>query len=367
MKRFARLRITARATLNAALIAALIAVALMAALMKRPSPKTPDAAEPRHPVRVALAEAADAVSPLELPGRIEPIYDAVLAAEKPGRIEAITVERGDRVQAGEVLVRVDARSWEARARQAEIEATIARREFERWTGLRAAGAVSGSDFDAIQARWERAEAALTDARVAAAQCVVVAPRDGVIVDRFAELGEHANEGMPLLRLTDTCSVKIIADIPEREIGAADVGDPLVFSLEGGSSPALKAEIRFISPVADRATNTFRVEAVAVNDDGQLPAGGIVRVLWPRRTPAHWVSLPLAAVIPRRGEYIVFLAGPDGRAVRREVTVERITGDRALVSAGVAAGDLVVVEGQRALSDGASLIVVEDPYKIAESP
>ncbi len=354
-----RFRFTAGALLSALVVAALLAVALMIVFLKKPPEREIAAQEKEYPVRVAIAEPALARDTLELPARVEPVYDAILAAEKPGRIESIAVERGASVTAGQALARIDARAWEARRRQAEVERDIAAREMERWNELKAAGAVSGSDFDAIRARLDRAEAALEDARVQTDQCIVRAPAAGVISDRYAEPGEHANEGKALLRLTDISTVKIVADAPEREIGAVAVGESIEFTADRLPDRVFTAAVRFVSPTARRETLTYRVEAVAPNPDGALSGGTIVRLRWPRRSRPDWVALPLPAVIPRRGEHIVFVADAHDRAVRRQVTLEYVAGARAVVSAGVAPGERVIVEGQRTLTDGARLKALAD--------
>lgn len=345
--------------LTVAVLIAFSAVVLMIVFARKPKPKDVTVPEREHPVRVVTVSAEPPRDVLELPARLEPIYDAVLAAEKAGRIEEILVNRGDRVAAGDVLARVDARAWEARLQQAMVERDIAARELARWTELKAAGAVSASDFDAVRARFERAEAAVADAGVQLAQCTVRAPVSGVITERYAEPGEFANEGMALLRLTDLSIIKVVADVPEREIGACAVGDEIAFTLDAYPGEIFTARLTFVSPSARRETLTFRVEATAPNPDGRLRGGLIARLRWPRRAANGWVAIPLPAVIPRRGEHIVFVADANGRAVRRLVTLEYIAGDRAVVSAGLTPGERLIVEGHRTLNDGARLLVLDD--------
>lgn len=345
--------------LTIAVFAAILAVVLMIVFLKKPKEKDLSVPEREHPVRVVVVSGEPARDPIEIPARIEPAYDATLGAEKPGRIEEIAVERGDRVAAGAALARIDARAWEARRRQAEVERDIAARELARWTELQASGAVSGSDFDAVRARAERAEAALADATAMVEQCVVRAPVAGVVTERWAEPGEHANEGLRLLQLTDLSTFKVVADVPEREIGGPAVGDEIEFTLDRFPGETFRARIVFVSPTARRDTLTFRVEASAPNPNERVPGGAIARLRWPRQAVPGWLSVPLSAVIPRRGEHIVFIAGPDGRAIRREVVLEYVAGDRAVVSAGLTAGERLVVEGQRTLADGAKTRILDD--------
>lgn len=309
------------------------------------------------PVQTMMARADGFTDLLELPGRIEPRTAATLAAEKPGRIVAVEVDRGDRVKAGQVLVRLDHEAWDARLRLAGVEVREAARDLERIGGLKKTGAVSQSDYDAAEARRDRAEASLADAKAQVRQCEVASPIDGEVTDKLVEAGEHATEGRAVIRVVDVSEVKLVFDLPER--AAADVapGRRLTFTADGVDAVVRTAAVSFVSAEADPRSNTFRVEARLPNPGGVLRAGTIARVRVERPVAPGHVAVPLAAVVPRRGEHVVFVA-VGGRAVRRVVTLDRIAGGQAVLSAGVAAGEAVVVEGHRGLTDGVGVKVVE---------
>ena len=309
------------------------------------------------PVQTMTARADGFTDLLELPGRIEPRMAATLAAEKPGRIVAVEVDRGDRVKAGQVLVRLDRDAWDARLRMAGVELREAVRDLERIGGLKKTGAVSQSDYDAAEARRDRAEASLADAKAQVRQCEVVSPIDGEVTDKLVEAGEHATEGRAVIRVVDVSEVKLVFDLPER--AAADVGPGrrLTFTAEGVDAAVRTAAVSFVSAEADPRSNTFRVEARLPNPGGVLRAGTIARVRVERPVAPGHVAVPLAAVVPRRGEHVVFVV-VDGHAVRRIVTLDRIAGGQAVLSGGIAAGESVVVDGHRGLADGAAVKVVD---------
>lgn len=340
-------------------LVAVVAAAVVAAIILAPKRKETavETARKAVPVQTMTARADGFTDLLELPGRIEPRTAATLAAEKPGRIVAVEVDRGDRVKAGQVLVRLDREAWDARLRMAEVELREAVRDLARIEELRKTGAVSLSDHDAAAARRDRADAALADARAQVRQCEVVSPVDGEVTDKLVEAGEHATEGRAVIRVVDIASVKLVFDLPER--AAADVvpGRQLTFTTEGVDASVRTAAVSFVSAEADPRSNTFRVEAQVPNPGGALRAGTIARVRVERPVAPGHVAVPLAAVVPRRGEHVVFVAA-GGRAVRRVVTLDRIAGGQAILSGGVAAGEAVVVDGHRGLADGVELQVVE---------
>lgn len=340
-----------------AVVAASI-VAVIARAPKRPKPATEAARKP-VPIRTMTARADGFTDLLELPGRIEPRTAATLAAEKPGRIVSVEVDRGDRVKAGQVLVRLDHDAWDARLRLAEVELREAIRDLGRIGELRKTGAVSQSDYDSAEARRDRAEASLADARAQVRQCEVVSPVDGEVTDKLVEAGEHATEGRAVVRVVDIAAVKLVFELPER--AAADVapGRRLTFTADGVDAAIRTAAVSFVSAEADPRSNTFRVEAQVPNPGGVLRAGTIARVRVERPVAPGHVAVPLAAVVPRRGEHVVFVAA-GGRAVRRIVTLDRIAGGQAVLSAGVTEGEAVVVDGHRGLMDGAEVEIVDGP-------
>ncbi len=341
-------------------LVAVVAAAIAGAIVLAPPPPPPLAEAPRKPVPVhtRMARADGFTDVLELPGRIEPRIAATLAAEKPGRIVAVEADRGDRVKAGQVLVRLDREAWEARLRQAEVEQREARRDLSRIEDLRKTGAVSQSDYDAAEARRDRADASLADARAQVRQCEVVSPVDGEVTDRLVEAGEHATEGRAVIRVVDISSVKVVFDLPERAAGDVAAGRPVAFAVDGAGGGVWTAVVSFVSAEADPHSNTFRVEARLPNPGGVLRAGMIARVRVERPVPPGHVAVPLAAVIPRRGEHVVFVVAGN-HAVRRVVTLNRIAGGQAVLSAGVAAGEAVVVDGHRGLMDGVEVERVDD--------
>ena len=337
--------------------AALVAVGSMIVFAKKKPEVLPPVREKIAAVRVIVVDDRPASTVLELPARVEPSFDGRLAAEKGGRVEELAVDRGARVRKGQPLAAVDARAWEARLRQAEVEQREAARDLARWEELRKTGAVAGRDYDAVRARSDRADAALDEIRIQTAQCRVFAPVDGLVADRMAEVGEYIMEGAPLFRLIDIDTVKLLVDVPEQDLASVTVGGALPFSVDSLPDLAFTGRVSFVAPTAGEADNTFRVEAQCGNPGHRIKGGMLARVRLARPAGPGVRAIPLSAVVPRRGDYLVFVV-VDDRAAARTVTLETMSGDRAFVSSGVEPGDRLVVEGHRTLSEGLRVKVVE---------
>lgn len=327
-----------------------VALIVLFGVLKKPPEKT--AVEPEKPVavRTLAIEPRTVEDALQLPARIEPLQEAHLGAERAGRVVELLADKGQAVEAGQVLLRLDGRLWAAAVRRAEIEARDAGKDLKRWKELEKTGAVSGSEYESVQRRQESAEIALDEARTMLAQCEVRAPFAGVVVDRLVEEGDYANEGQAVLRLIRLDRVKLLFDVPEQDIGAMQVGQRKTFTLAALPGREFAGEIAFVSSQAERESNSFPVELAVDNADGALKAGMIAQVALVRQERAGAIVVPLAAIVPRKGEHYVF-AVADGHAVRKRVQIAALIGSEAVLESGVAAGERVVVEGHRGLQDG----------------
>ncbi len=339
------------------LLLALAAVVWLAVTREPPPPEE----EPERralPVRVQPVVPRAVADTLTLPGRLEARHDARLAAERAGRVVAVRAARGEAVREGDPLVEIFDGVWQAHLARAEVEAREARRDQERLDALRESGGVTERELDAAAARVERAETAVRESSVHVAQCTVRAAFDGVVDVRFVEPGEFVREGDPVVRLVSADPLRLAFSVPERDVQAAEPGRGIPFTLDPLPDETFEAEIDFVSLAGDTRANTFRVEARVANPEGRLRPGMIARVRFTRRVRENAILVPVAAIVPRRGEDVVFLV-EDGHAIRRAVVIETLIGTDALLSRGVEEGDLLVVEGHRDLADGVPVRRVDD--------
>jgi RND family efflux transporter MFP subunit len=325
---------------------------------KAPPPVTPEErAVAVHVMAVATSAIPDV---LVLPGRVAADKDITLGAEKPGLVVEVAADKGDAVKAGQVLVRLDARVWEAARDRAKVEKADALRERTRLEQLKASGAISESDLDVAESRCTLAAVQLNEAEVHLDRCAVRSPVDGRVEERQVEPGEYVAEGNGVMRVVVLDPLKIEVDVPERDIGAVAPGGKVPFSLANTGDGAWTGTVGFVSAQAHAGSGTFRIELIVPGGAQDLRPGMIVDVQLPRGERTGAVVVPLHAVLPRKGDHIVFLVGDAGRAVSRLVRIDRIIGASAVLSSGLEPGDRLVVEGQRMLQDGMRLQVSETP-------
>jgi len=322
-----------------------------------PTPEPPD--EQAVAVTVIHVEPRTREDRVSLPGRVEAWSDVQVAVEQAGRVTALHVDEGARVAAGDPLLQIDGRSWQAALDRAAVQAADAQRDLERLRELRATGAVSVSELDAMESRARLAAIALDEARLQVERCAPVAPIAGTVDRRLVSVGEHVQPGQPVFRLVDAERVKIRFHVPERDIAAVRPGDRHRFRLDAVADGIFTGAVHVAAQAAEPGGHAFRVELEADNAAGDIRPGMIAQIDLRRGTLTDAIILPIEAIVPLKGETVVYTV-EDSRAVRRVVRIGGFLDTDVIIRSGIASGDAVIVDGNRAVLDGTRVRVEYAP-------
>jgi RND family efflux transporter MFP subunit len=347
-------------------------------------------------VRVAAAAVRDVPVGFEAGGVIQARASAVVASRIAARIEEVHVRPGDRVRAGQAVVRLDERDLAADRRRALAAVTAAERaklaaEAEQ-EAARAALALAGATRDRIvalharksatsneldqavaaqqgaaarlraaEARVAEADAALEGARAAAEAAdvrasfaLLTAPFDGVVTERLADPGTLATQGGALLRLDAADGLRLAARIDGSRATQVAVGAPVGVVLarpaDTGAQPFLEiaGTVAEIARDVDASALAFVVR-VTLPAHPDLRSGLFARARFAIGT-RRALTIPGAAIVPRGQLQSVFVVS-DGVARMRVLQVGESTGQEVEVVAGLAEGDHVIVAPIPQLSDG----------------
>ncbi|PWG62634.1 efflux transporter periplasmic adaptor subunit [Spiribacter halobius] len=283
-------------------------------------PATP-ASEAEAPVAVQVREmAAERVErELENQGDTVADQDVELRAQTAGRVAEVLVARGERVAAGDPILRL---AMEDRAaRRAEAEARVAQREADYEAAQRL-----GDDGFQAQTAVREARAALEAARAALAaieeeirHTTVRAPFDGVLEERPVEVGDFVAVGDPVARVVNADPLLAVINVAQQDIGRVRLGAEAVVELATGDR--LEGVVSYISGAAQSGTRTFRVEVEAPNPDG-LPAGVSATVRIPLESvQAHFVT-PAVLALEESGQLGVKTVNEAGEVVFHPVNIVR---------------------------------------------
>jgi RND family efflux transporter MFP subunit len=355
--------------------AILVAVALfVAAALAACRAPTPEEIDSETPVTVSLAPATRGTirGAIHATGVVTPAPDAelVVIAPETARIAEIPRAAGDRVREGDVLVRFEIPSSTAdvERQQADVTRAAATLDAARAAETRARdlfdrGVAARRDVEDATRAMADAGAALAQARASLAAAQAVAARmtvratfDGVVTRRLHNPGDlvEAAAADPVLRVVDPRRLEVVAavplaDAPRVEVGAAarvveGIATPQVLGLTVVSRPA----------AVDAGTATVPVRLRVVGSTN-LPVGTPVQVAIDAEQHRDVVLVPASAIVREGDEVAVFVAR-DKKAQRRVVQIGLTDGTQVEVRSGVAAGDLVIVDGQAGLPDAAAIAV-----------
>lgn len=316
---------------------------------KTQTPKGPSALPPVA-VRVQSLKVTPQVNTEQVVGTIRAKLRATLEAKVSGRILEMPVVLGQEVKAGDLLVKLDAAEIRARVQQAEANLEQAQREWRRTSTLFEQQATTRSEYDAAESRLQLAKAGLAEAVAMSGYIDVQAPFAGVITRKWADRGDLAVPGRPLVALEDTSALQMEADVPEAIASRVQRGTKMEVRVDS-LGQVLTSEVSEIAPAADPETRTFKAK-LDLPPAKALMSGQFARLLVPIGESKS-LRVPASALVQRGQLDIVFVAADQRARMHLVKTGRRFGGDVEILS-GLDEGDSVVVEGAEQLADGQPL-------------
>ena len=321
-------------------------------------------AAPQAALATAPVAASDHGARAGFDGVVEAVRQTVLAAQVQGAVIALPVKAGDKVHAGQVLLRLDARAAEqsaaasaAQVRAAQAASHAAAREYERQQQLFRKHYISQAALDRAEAQYKATQAE-TAAQLASADAartqsgfyVIQAPYGGVVADVNVVLGDMALPGRPLLTMYDPAALRVRVMVPESAVSAAAAHPREVGIRLAGEAAALKPAALQWLPAADPNTHTRELRlALPAGLPGVRP-GQFAKVELPADgagVSGQRLYVPVAAVVRRAELTAVYVVGQDGKPLLRQVRLGPEAGERVEVLAGVNAGERVALNPQAA--------------------
>ncbi|MDX1375991.1 MAG: efflux RND transporter periplasmic adaptor subunit [Burkholderiales bacterium] len=337
---------------------------------KAPAQK-PAAAKPfpPTPVRAVRATSAPAVDVARAVGSLRADESVMIRPEIAGRVARIAFNEGQRVQRGELLVALDDAEYRALVASSASQAKLEAQRLERAEDLFKKKFISSQALDEQRANYARALAKQREDEAKLAKTQVYAPFSGVVGLRQVSEGAFVAAGTDIARLDKIDVIKLDFRVPEIHLARLAAGQPVRVAVDAYPDTQFAGQIYAIEPAVDEQTRTVQVRARVGNPDLQLRPGMFARVNLQLGVREQAVWVPEQAIVPRGRDSYVFRV-VDGKA--QEVLVRtgaRKVGEVEIVD-GIAAGDLVVTEGNHRLRPGAAVAVTgggAPPKPKAEAP
>jgi multidrug efflux pump subunit AcrA (membrane-fusion protein) len=345
---------------------------------------------------VATVAVSAEASGYDAVGTVRPLESSTLRSKLTGAVETVKVEVGDSVRQGDVLVVVDQRQSNAQLqgsqaalaeaqkgleaatsakKAAASSADLAKSTFDRYQQLMAADSVSQQEFDEVKARYDQAlsnlaqaeamvaaassrvtqaRAGLTSARVSSNDAIVTAPYDGVVAQRWVDVGDLASPGQPLVRLETQDRFELELVLPEAYLQAVRPQQRLRVLVPALGDKELTGTVTSLAPGADDRSRTVTVK-LSLDAIPGLRSGLFARVNVPLGDN-ETLTVPASAVV-RHGQISgIYLVDDQQRARFRLIRSGRHLGGEVEIISGLKPGDRYVVNPPVDMAEGVKVEV-----------
>ncbi len=347
-------------------IIVLVAVSALTGISKIPQKNretAPTEAAPTNVTVMTVEPVPEFPDTFDLPAVVEPNRVITVSAEVAGRIEQIPPKKGSFMHAGDLLIQLNTDLIKPEFERAKAQVERDQIEYERMSNLVKNDATSKSDLDNATTDLAISKATLQEVKARLERTGITSPITGPLNDLMAEEGEYVQPGTPVADIVDMSVVKVVVEVPERDIGFFKVGQKAeVFLNTTAQGKPQEGTITFISEIADENTRTTRMEITLPNKDMVMRSGQIVRARLTRQVLKDAILIPLLAVIPMEEGHVIYVV-ESGQAQRRQVELGIIKGDRVQVMRGLQPGDQLIIAGHRFVAPGQKVNIISDNTEI----
>ena len=333
---------------------------------------TVPAPKPSVPVDVAATSRADVPVYLDGLGNVQAYNTATVKTRVDGEIQQVSFVEGQAVHAGDVLVQIDPRPFQAQyeqavAKKAQDEAQLgnAKLDLNRYQRLLSTAAASRQQADTQRATVAQLEAtvradqgAIDAAKVQLDYTTIAAPFDGITGIRQVDPGNivHATDTNGIVVVTQMQPISVVFTLPEDQlapISAAMQAGPVVVTATSpdGNTELDRGTVLLVDNQIDQTTGTIRLKATFPNSGRKLWPGQFVNVQLLLHTDRDVLTIPSAAVERGPDGMFAYMVKPDNTVERRPLKVGQDDGDVTVIDGGLRDGDRVVTAGQYRLEQG----------------
>jgi multidrug efflux system membrane fusion protein len=366
-----------------AAILVLGAVAIAGSIWLNPSRTSPAKTEVEDNVPVATAKVRREDVPVYLDGlgKVQALNTVTIRAQIDGKIMETAFHEGQNVQAGDLLLQIDPRPYQAALDQAiakqnqdQAQLGYAQKVLERDTGLFDKKIIDRQSLDLQQATTAQLEAlvkadeaAVANAKVQLEFTKITAPIDGRVGLRLVDKGNivHANDQAGLAVITQLQPISVVFTLPEgnlrditKKLKTNGADESLaVAALDPQNNQVLgQGELRAMDNQVDEATGTIKLKAVFQNRQFELWPGQFVNIRLLVDTRRQQLVVPSSAVNQGPSGEFIYIIRPDLIAEVKVVKVGISEDGSTVIENGISEGEDVVVDGQYLLKANARVVL-----------
>ncbi len=327
----------------------------------------PGGANQRQAVEVVPVKKRDLVETLNLVGSLAANETAQVRAEVAGVVREVRFEEGQRVEKGQVLLKVDDSELRAQLAQAEARFRLAELNFQRSENLSEQRSMSQAEADRFRSEFAASTAELSLLRVRLDKTEIKAPFAGVAGARNISPGDYVTAATVITTIDDLDRLKVDFQVPERFAGKVRPGTP--FALKASAEERAvrgTGEVYFVSSVIDRSTRSTQVKGYVSSDAAGLKPGMFANIeLVLERRPGA-LTVPEGAILANaRGTQVVAVKDAGGEKTAEFIPVRTGLRARGYVEISPVQGSLD--EGREVVAAGVGALILFPGAKLDPRP
>ncbi|HEY7774450.1 MAG TPA: efflux RND transporter periplasmic adaptor subunit [Marinagarivorans sp.] len=308
-------------------------------------------------VQAQIQQAQPVQLSLKVQGQVEPNRAVTIRSDIAGRIAEVLVEEGAWVKAGTLVVRLDIEDRQIQLAQAQAMLTSKEQAYKRAKTLERSNFQAKSAIEDAFAAFKLAQASVAQINLQIQKTEIRAPFDGIINARHVEQGGYVAANGEIASFVDNNPLVVVAPVSQQNIQQLSTGAVAEISFATGLQA--QGTLRYISPVAQASTRTFRVELAVDNKDNRTPAGISAEVSIPtQEVTGHFVS-PAVISLDDRGQMGIKTVNESDQVVFNPITIINATSQGAWVK-GLPEKATIITVGQGFVEAGATVSVELKP-------
>lgn len=276
-----------------------------------------------------------------------------ISSELQGKVNSVLVDEGSRVRKGQTLVELDNSLLKLQLQSAVVQIEGLQADVKRYQVLSEAEAVQGVRLEKALLGLKSAEIQKASLEEQIRKTTIRAPFSGIITAKMTEIGAFAAPGVPLLQISDLANLRFTVQVPESKLKEFDLGRAYRISADAYAELPLKAKSSVIGSKAN-AGNSFPVQFELSNtEELSIKAGMFGKVYLNSAERDSVILIPASAILNSEEQPQVYLV-KNGKAVLREIAVEKRIRNKAVIGSGLKSGDVLITKGFSQLFDGATI-------------
>lgn len=308
-------------------------------------------------VKVIITGMAEQLRPIELIGEARPYASVTLYAKVSGYIQNIKVDKGDQVEAGQILAIIDSPELNRQYEAALADALNKRHDANRYQQLFKSGSISQQNVDSTETIAKIAEENAAVLRAQKEYTIVRAPFSGTIAARYVDPGalvqsatSSQTTALPVVSLSQTDKLRVYVYPDQKTAGHVRLGDTVQICDVSSPETMISAKVTRTSGELDPKTKTLLVEIELDNKEGKILAGSFVKAILMRKVKEA-IEIPAQTLLIRKNKTYVAVLSSDNTIIFQEVEVYDSDGRNVRIVKGISAGDKIVLNPTESLANG----------------